>query len=93
MARLRAYGFDGPVAILGFYNPQAELLPGSNALQEALNGNLEATVKSGAFGPGVKVASIFSTFNPETSPSAEHRSDLQVHRRVQQNSPQRDRRR
>jgi hypothetical protein len=34
---LRAYGYTGPVGILGFYNPQANLLPGSDSLQKAFN--------------------------------------------------------
>jgi lysophospholipase L1-like esterase len=63
---LREVGhYDGPIVILGFYNPQAELLAGSNALQEALNAHLEATVNAGKFGSGVAVAPIMAKFNPE----------------------------
>jgi lysophospholipase L1-like esterase len=61
---LRHFGYEGPVVILGFYNPQAEILPGSDELQAALNAALEGTVAEGKFGPGVKVASIFPTINP-----------------------------
>jgi len=61
---LRNFGYTGPVAVLGFYNPNALELPGSDALQEALNGELEKTVAEGAYGPGVAVAPIMNTFNP-----------------------------
>ena len=45
---LRAYGYTGPVAILGFYNPQAFILPGSDALQKKLNKSAECANESKA---------------------------------------------
>jgi lysophospholipase L1-like esterase len=71
---LRAYGYTGPVVILGFYNPQAKLLPGSDTLQDALNGAVEKTVSEGTFGPGVGFAPIMSTFNPQTTAEAEEQA-------------------
>jgi lysophospholipase L1-like esterase len=61
---LRHSGYaTGPVVVLGFYNPQAKVLPGSNSLQEALNENLEAEVAGDAYGPEVAVANPFPYFN------------------------------
>jgi lysophospholipase L1-like esterase len=62
---LRAYGYAGPVVIAGFYNPQAELLPGSDSLQKAFNETFEGYIAGKAFGPGVTFANPFSTFNPQ----------------------------
>jgi lysophospholipase L1-like esterase len=67
---LRNYGYDGPVVVLGFYNPQAELLSGSDALQAALNEHLEGAVNADEYGPGVAVAPIFGTFNPSDGATA-----------------------
>lgn len=64
---LRDYGYDGPVVVLGFYNPQALVLAGSDELQETLNSYLEAEVAGDAYGPGVTVANPFDTFNFNTS--------------------------
>lgn len=72
---LRAYGYGGPIVILGFYNPQALKLHGSDALQEALNEHLEAEVAS-AYGAGVKVAKIFAKFNP--GPAAGRKAKAKV---------------
>lgn len=62
--------YAGPIVILGFYNPDAELLLGSSELQEALNSDLLDLVKAGAYGSRVKVAQIFSVFNPGGSKEA-----------------------
>jgi lysophospholipase L1-like esterase len=63
---LRHVGYAGPVVVLGFYNPQAEILPGSDALQSKLNEAFEGTIYlAKAFGPGVTYANPFSTFNPQ----------------------------
>ncbi len=67
---LRAYGYAGPVVVAGFYNPQAELLPGSDTLQKKLNEAFEGTILSNAFGPGVTYANPFSTFNPQNKNEA-----------------------
>jgi lysophospholipase L1-like esterase len=65
IATLREDGhYDGPIVILGFYNPYAAILPGTNTLQEILNEHLDDAVSGGAYGQRVKIASIFSTFNP-----------------------------
>lgn len=64
---LREAGYTGPVAILGFYNPQA-LLPGGSGtdpLQKGLNEALEATIKGGGFGTGVAYANPFKKTNPQ----------------------------
>jgi len=60
---LRAAGYTGHVVILGFYNPFGVLVHSTDALQEALNGELENQVGKGTFGPGVKVANPYATFN------------------------------
>jgi lysophospholipase L1-like esterase len=67
---LRAEGYAGPVAVLGFYNPQAETLPGSDGLQKQLNEHFEATITGGAFGPGVVYANPFPLINPQNKREA-----------------------
>ncbi len=67
---LREYGYAGKVVVLGFYNPQALVLPGSDELQEALNAHLEATVAGDGYGPGVTVADPFDKFNYTPGKSA-----------------------
>jgi hypothetical protein len=61
---LRNAGYTGPIGILGFYNPQALLLP-SDGLQIALNGAVEATIEAGKFGPGVAYGNPFKKTNPQ----------------------------
>jgi len=60
---LRAAGYTGDIVILGFYNPFGVLVHSTDSLQEALNGELENQVGKGTFGPGVKVANPYPTFN------------------------------
>jgi lysophospholipase L1-like esterase len=67
---LREYGYKGPVVVLGFYNPQALVLAGSDELQEALNAHLEGAVAGDAYGPGVTVANPFDKFNYTPGKSA-----------------------
>ena len=67
---LRAYGYAGPVEVVGFYNPQAELLPGSDALQIKLNEAFEGEIHGGAFGPGVTYGNPFPVFNPQNKNEA-----------------------
>jgi lysophospholipase L1-like esterase len=45
---LRAAGYKGQIAILGFYNPQSFILPGSDSLQKKLNEVAECTIESKA---------------------------------------------
>ncbi len=45
---LRAFGYTGKVAILGFYNPQSFILPGSDSLQKKLNEVAECTIETKA---------------------------------------------
>lgn len=73
---LREYGYAGPVVVLGFYNPQALVLAGSDELQEALNAHLEGAVAGDAYGPGVTVANPFDKFNYTPGKSAK---DQQAH--------------
>jgi lysophospholipase L1-like esterase len=62
---LREVGYTGKVLVLGFYNPNATLLAGSNALQKILNENLEKLIAEGKYGPNVKLAQPFPLINPE----------------------------
>jgi lysophospholipase L1-like esterase len=57
--------FGGEIGVLGFYNPQAIVLPGSDSLQIELNKAFEEEIGGGAFGPGVVYANPFKTFNPQ----------------------------
>lgn len=45
---LRNYGYAGPISFLGYYNPQAEILPGSDSLQKKLNEAAECAATSKA---------------------------------------------
>jgi lysophospholipase L1-like esterase len=62
---LRSAKYEGPVAVLGFYNPQAFLLPGSNVLQRQLNEAFEGAIAAGDLGPGVVYANPFPKINPK----------------------------
>ncbi len=64
---LREAGYDGPIVLLGFYNPEALVLANSDELQAALNSGLEAELGAEAYGPGVKLAQPFPVFNPEAA--------------------------
>ncbi|MHB8532551.1 MAG: hypothetical protein ACYDC2_07510 [Solirubrobacteraceae bacterium] len=59
--------YTGKVLLLGFYNPNATLLPGSDALQKVLNEKLEGAVATKAFGEGVELAQPFTLINPEAA--------------------------
>lgn len=59
--------YTGKVLVLGFYNPDAQLLPGSNALDKVLNEALEGTIAKGEYGPGVELAQPFAVINPEAA--------------------------
>jgi lysophospholipase L1-like esterase len=72
---LRAYGYTGPVVLLGFYNPQAEILPGSDTLQEELNAAFESEIGADAFGPGVIYANPFDKFNYTPGKSNAHEKE------------------
>jgi hypothetical protein len=60
---LREVGYAGPITILGFYNPQAYLVPTSDTLQAALNTAAEEEIAGGAYGPGVSYANPFKKTN------------------------------
>lgn len=64
---LRGAGYTGKILLIGFYNPEAELLAGSDALEKALNEAFEATIKSEGYGPNIKLAQPFALINPEAA--------------------------
>ena len=53
--------YTGPIILLGFYNPDAFLLPGSDALQKATNEAVEADILP--LFPNVTFANPFPVFN------------------------------
>jgi hypothetical protein len=61
---LREAGYTGPIAILGFYNPQALLLP-SDPLQKSLNEAMESTIEAKGFGEHVAYGNPFKKTNPQ----------------------------
>jgi hypothetical protein len=65
IAVLRENGYTGPVGVLGFYNPQAFLLAGSDPLQKSLNEAMEATIKGGLYGAKVAFGNPFKKTNPQ----------------------------
>jgi lysophospholipase L1-like esterase len=69
---LRAAGYTGPVAVLGFYNPQTFIIPNSDGLQNRLNEFFEGVIAEEGFGPGVVYANPFPIFNPQGSEEEEH---------------------
>ncbi|HEY2719177.1 MAG TPA: hypothetical protein VGI52_06060, partial [Solirubrobacteraceae bacterium] len=69
---LRSTGYAGPVALLGFYNPQTFILPSSDILQHALNELIEEVIGRGEFGPGVVYANPFPSINPQGNEALEH---------------------
>jgi hypothetical protein len=54
--------YSGPIILLGFFNPQAFVLPGSDVLQEALNSALQVGLLPHF--PNVTFANPFGVFNP-----------------------------
>lgn len=54
--------YAGPIVLLGFYNPFAFVLPGSNGLQELFNELIEEEVVANF--PNVTFANPFPVFNP-----------------------------
>lgn len=59
--------YEGKILLIGFYNPDATLLAGSNELQKVLNESLEGLIASEAYGPGIVLAQPFPVFNPEAA--------------------------
>jgi lysophospholipase L1-like esterase len=58
---LREAGYKGPIVLLGFYNPDTFILPGSDALQEGTNAAVEANIIKNF--PNVTFANPFPVFN------------------------------
>ena len=54
-------GYTGPIVLVGFYNPQAFVLPGSDPLQESVNHAVETEVVPNF--PNVTYANPFPVFN------------------------------
>jgi hypothetical protein len=61
---IRGAGYGGVVLVIGFYNPDATILAGSDALDKILNEHLEYEIASEGYGPGVKLAQPFPVINP-----------------------------
>jgi hypothetical protein len=57
--------YTGPISILGFYNPQAFLVPTSDNLQKALNEAVESTIAGNLFGEHVTYGNPFKKINPQ----------------------------
>lgn len=64
--------YTGPIVLLGFYNPDALVLPGSDALQEALNAAVETDILP--LFPNVTFANPFPVFNRGKTPAQEQAS-------------------
>jgi lysophospholipase L1-like esterase len=61
---LDSTGYTGPIALLGYYNPQSFILPGSDGLQEILNDRFQKKIAAAEFPANVKYANPFPVFNP-----------------------------
>ncbi len=64
--------YAGPIVLVGFYNPDALILPGSDALQEGLNAAVEADILPHF--PNVTFANPFPVFNRGKKPAREQAS-------------------
>jgi lysophospholipase L1-like esterase len=64
--------YTGPIILVGFYNPDALILPGSDALQEGLNAAVEADLLPHF--PNVTFANPFPVFNHGKTPAQEQQS-------------------
>jgi len=64
--------YTGPIVLVGFYNPDALILPGSDALQEGLNAAIEAELLPHF--PNVTFANPFPVFNRGKQPAREQES-------------------
>jgi lysophospholipase L1-like esterase len=62
---IREAGYKGPIVLLGFYNPDTFILPGSDALQAATNAAVEANIVKNF--PDVTYANPFPVFNAGSS--------------------------
>jgi lysophospholipase L1-like esterase len=58
---IREAGYKGPIVLLGFYNPDTFILPGSDALQAGTNAAVEANIVKNF--PDVTYANPFPVFN------------------------------
>ncbi len=95
---IRSNGYAGKIVLLGFYNPDATVLLGSDKLVEILNQTLESEIsgEEPAFGKGLVLARPYALVNPEgplfkegeteketkAKIKKESLGDLQVHRNV-----------
>jgi lysophospholipase L1-like esterase len=64
--------YTGPIILVGFYNPDALILPGSDALQKGLNEAVEAEILPHF--PNVTFANPFPVFNRGNKPAKEQAS-------------------
>jgi lysophospholipase L1-like esterase len=64
---LRGAGYEGKILLIGFYNPDATILAGSNTLDKILNESLEGVIAKGEYGPNIKLAQPFAVINPEAA--------------------------
>jgi lysophospholipase L1-like esterase len=64
--------YTGPIILLGFYNPDALVLPGSDSLQEGLNAAVEAEILPHF--PNVTFANPFPVFNKGATAEKEQAS-------------------
>jgi lysophospholipase L1-like esterase len=64
--------YTGPIVLVGFYNPDALVLPGSDALQQGLDAAVEAEILPHF--PNVSFANPFPVFNRGSSPELEQAS-------------------
>jgi lysophospholipase L1-like esterase len=64
--------YSGPIVLVGFYNPDALILPGSDALQEGLNAAVEADILPHF--ANVTFANPFPVFNKGNTPAKEQAS-------------------
>jgi hypothetical protein len=63
--------YSGPIILLGFYNPDAFVLPGSDALQVGANDAIETDLLPSF--PNVTLANPFPVFNRQPTPTVEQK--------------------
>ena len=77
--------YTGPIVLVGFYNPDALILPGSDALQEGLNAAVEADILPHF--PNVTFANPFPVFNKGNKPAKEQASICEYTEMCNPNDP------
>jgi lysophospholipase L1-like esterase len=85
IAVLDEAGYTGPIVLLGFYNPDALILPGSDALQKGTNAAVVSEILPNF--ANVALANPFPIFNKGSTPAKEQKSICEYTEMCNPNDP------